>query len=60
MCVQTEEYMLMLYRAAGPESLVNYFQKRVKKCQKVALNLRRYQAKFVITVPEHLKVIFGL
>ena len=45
----------MASNTAGPESLVDYFQKGALLGQKVTSLLRRYQA-FVKTVPEHLKV----
>ena len=44
--------------AAGPESLVNYFQKGALLGQKVALNLWNVDTRpnSQKTVPEHLKV----
>ena len=46
------------YNTAGPESLVNYFKKRGTFGSKSGTKslVRRYQAKFAITVPEHFKV----
>ena len=53
MCVNS-----FLTHAAGPESLEDYFQKGALLGRKVGLNfwVRRNQAKFANTVPEHLKV----